>query len=164
MATSPTDRLAEHYRPQRSIDEDLQGVEESSVRLDEVLVDPGDRCSTAMTSATTGRIPSGSRLSNHALTGSPRPICLAGARACPPEDCGGVWGYDDLLTALNAPGDSGDPELLEWVGPDFDPEHFDVDDINSSLGHLDTINQVFDTLASLGRPEQRARGVDEPAG
>ena len=48
------------------------------------------------------------------------PVCLVGELACPPEDCGGVWGYADLVTALQAPYDPQWAELLEWAGP-FDP-------------------------------------------
>jgi Plasmid pRiA4b ORF-3-like protein len=60
------------------------------------------------------------------------PKCLGGERACPPEDCGGVWGYADLLTALDAPDDPESAELLEWAGP-FDPEKFDLDAVNARL-------------------------------
>ena len=52
------------------------------------------------------------------------PGCVDGARACPPEDCGGAPGYEGLLTALAAPNKPKNKELLEWVGEDFDPEQF----------------------------------------
>ena len=54
-------------------------------------------------------------------------------RACPPEDCGGVWGYTDLLTALADPDDAESEELLECLGDEFDPEAFDVDEANERL-------------------------------
>ncbi len=60
------------------------------------------------------------------------PICVTGKRACPPEDCGGPWGYYDLLEALEHPDDPESRELLEWAG-EFDPEEFDLDEINSCL-------------------------------
>ena len=53
------------------------------------------------------------------------PLCLEGARACPPEDCGGPWGYADLLKAVQNPANERHEELLEWVGDQFDPEKFD---------------------------------------
>jgi Plasmid pRiA4b ORF-3-like protein len=53
------------------------------------------------------------------------PLCLEGARACPPEDCGGIWGYADFLKAIQNPKDERHEELLEWVGGRFDPEKFD---------------------------------------
>ncbi len=61
------------------------------------------------------------------------PICLKGKRACPPEDCGGIWGYYSFLKAIQ---DTNNPEhdhMLEWVGGSFDPEAFDLDDINRKL-------------------------------
>lgn len=53
------------------------------------------------------------------------PLCLQGERACPPEDCGGPWGYGDFLAALADPENERHEALLEWCGP-FDPEAFDA--------------------------------------
>ncbi|MGQ9722201.1 MAG: plasmid pRiA4b ORF-3 family protein [Candidatus Jordarchaeum sp.] len=53
------------------------------------------------------------------------PICIAGKRACPPEDCGGVWGYEELLEIIENPNHEEYEETLEWLGGGFDPEHFD---------------------------------------
>lgn len=54
------------------------------------------------------------------------PVCSAGERRCPPEDCGGVGGYEELLEAIGDPSHERHDELLEWVGDGFDPEAFDV--------------------------------------
>jgi hypothetical protein len=51
----------------------------------------------------------------------PPPRCTAGQRACPPEDCGGPWGYERLLRAIADPGNPEHAELVEWAG-DFEPE------------------------------------------
>lgn len=59
------------------------------------------------------------------------PRCIDGKRACPPEDCGGVWGYGNVLEAIQNPGKN--PELLEWIGEEFDPEEFDLAFINKEL-------------------------------
>jgi hypothetical protein len=53
------------------------------------------------------------------------PVCLEGARACPPEDVGGVWGYQDFLEAIADPENEEREGLLEWAGGEFDPEAFD---------------------------------------
>jgi hypothetical protein len=61
------------------------------------------------------------------------PVCVAGKRACPPEDCGGPWGYGELLAAI---GDSRHPahaDRLAWLGGPFDPEAFDIADVNRRL-------------------------------
>ncbi len=57
------------------------------------------------------------------------PTCIEGARACPPEDCGGKWGYEEFLEAIMDPNHKRHKELSDWVGGDFDPECFDINDI-----------------------------------
>jgi hypothetical protein len=52
------------------------------------------------------------------------PICIDGQRACPPEDCGGVGGYEEFLEIIMDPGDERYKEMLAWAG-DFEPEYFD---------------------------------------
>lgn len=54
------------------------------------------------------------------------PLCLDGARACPPEDCGGPWGYADMLDAVRGRKHERHDEMLEWLG-EFDPEQFDAE-------------------------------------
>ena len=50
------------------------------------------------------------------------PICLTGKRACPPEDCGGIWGYGNLLEIIRDPEDSEYEDTIEWLREGFDPE------------------------------------------
>lgn len=57
--------------------------------------------------------------------GKPAAILLAGERACPPEDCGGVWGYYRILDALSRPDSDEGRETLDWLD-DYDPEAFDL--------------------------------------
>ena len=60
-------------------------------------------------------------------------ICLKGARACPPEDVGGVWGYASFLETIGDPDHPEHDEMLEWVGGDFDPEAFDAEATTKAL-------------------------------
>lgn len=64
------------------------------------------------------------------------PRCLAGERAGPPEDCGGPPGFEELLAARKNPRSSHAKELLEWIGPDWNPEAFDLILINKALAGL----------------------------
>lgn len=64
------------------------------------------------------------------------PRCIKGKRACPPEDVGGVWGYDSFLEAIQNPDDSEHEDMLEWIGGEFDPEAFDLDEINEALRRI----------------------------
>jgi hypothetical protein len=66
--------------------------------------------------------------------GVPYPRCVAGKRACPPEDCGGPWGYPDFLAALRDPEHPEHEDMVEWIGGEFDPEAFDLDEVNEELG------------------------------
>ena len=61
------------------------------------------------------------------------PRCIKGKRACPPEDCGGIWGYQDLIEIINDTSHPEHEEMLEWLGGDFDPEYFDVNETNEIL-------------------------------
>lgn len=59
---------------------------------------------------------------------------IGGKNACPPEDCGGVWGYADILQMLKKTRKSkSDKEILEWLGGDFEPEAFALDVANRRL-------------------------------
>ena len=62
------------------------------------------------------------------------PICIAGKRAGPPEDCGGAWGYQDMLVAFRDPGHPRHEEVKEWLDTDWwDAETFDLDAVNDRL-------------------------------
>ena len=60
------------------------------------------------------------------------PRCEAGERRCPPEDVGGISGYQHYLEALADPEDEEHQDMLEWRGP-FDPEVFSLTDVNAKL-------------------------------
>ncbi len=61
------------------------------------------------------------------------PLCVKGVGACPPEDCGGIWGYYEFLDAIRDPKHKRREEFIEWAGDDFDPAYFDRDEVNIAL-------------------------------
>ena len=61
------------------------------------------------------------------------PVCTAGENACPPEDCGGIYGYYDLLAAVADPKHPDHEDWIEWMEEDFDPAEFSMDTVNSRL-------------------------------
>ena len=72
----------------------------------------------------------------NAEAGAHYPLCLAGARACPPEDCGGIWGYANFLDTIQDPQHPEHEEMVEWAGGEFDPEAFDLDEVNREIQNL----------------------------
>jgi hypothetical protein len=62
------------------------------------------------------------------------PVLLAGERACPPEDVGGVPGFEEFLTIINSPGHKEHKSIVEWYGADhFNPDSLDLKKINAVL-------------------------------
>ena len=86
---------------------------------------------------------------------APGAECLDGARACPPEDCGGVCGYVDLLKILRDPGHEEHESMLRWLGRPFDPEAFNRD---STSKHLRMLRWPNTTESQLRRVLMRRDG------
>jgi hypothetical protein len=61
------------------------------------------------------------------------PCCVDGARACPPDDCGGVWGYAHFLEAIGDPKHEEHDDLLEWIGGKFDSEKFSTAEATKAM-------------------------------
>ena len=68
-----------------------------------------------------------------AVDGVRYPTCIAGKRACPPEDCGGVGGYERLLEIIADPKHEEHADMIEWLGRPFDPDAFDVIEVNDLI-------------------------------
>ena len=64
------------------------------------------------------------------------PVCLAGKLARPPEDCGGIWGFYNLLGIVADPKHPEHEEMREWLGGGFDPQAFDLDAVNTRLAEV----------------------------
>jgi hypothetical protein len=61
------------------------------------------------------------------------PICIGGKRAGPPEDCGGIWGYERMLEVIKDPDDPEHEDMMEWLGGSFDPEYFNQEEVNEQM-------------------------------
>ena len=108
--------------------DDTEYVEDDArERLHEVLIAPGDSIAYEYDFGDSWRHTI--LLEEIHLTGggSPRTArCIAGARACPPEDCGGLPGYQQFLEAILDPFHPENREMREWLGRDFHPDAFDL--------------------------------------
>ena len=69
--------------------------------------------------------------------GRKKPVCLAGERNCPPEDCGGPSGYEVFLKVLADPDHDDYKNYITWLGGQFDPEYFSVEEVNTMLKRKD---------------------------
>ena len=67
---------------------------------------------------------------------APRAVLLAGKGACPPEDCGGVCGYADLIATWSDPAAEDHASVREWLGDDFDPNAFDLVEHARRVGYV----------------------------
>lgn len=119
------------------LDEGEQGMLETDVRLDQVLARPKNRLYYEYDFGDSW---------NHTIRlekvepwtdGDRVAICTAGARACPPEDIGGIYGYAEALAMLAGETEGMNPEWvadrLDWMPTNFDPELFSVDEVNERL-------------------------------
>lgn len=89
------------------------------------------------------------------LPGNPHlehPQCIAGELACPPEDCGGLYGYYNKLEVLRDPDSEYYEEIAGWMGPDWDASRFDIDEANANLQYqfLGSDGDVIEELIEEG--------------
>lgn len=61
------------------------------------------------------------------------PGCIGGKNACPPEDCGGIWGYMEFKEIISDPSHEAHESMMEWLDDDFDPTAFDMEEVNKAL-------------------------------
>lgn len=166
------DRFAEHYLTAYDLEEGDEGVAEWEVRLDEVLAKPGDRLLYTYDFGDgwehTIRLEA---VLDRPDDGAPAAVCVDGRRACPPEDCGGLPGYEEILEANARPEVEGTwgREMLDAYFPDggFDPAAFDKAEVNRYLrGELERPSLEGDDDALLpgddDAPEPATAGLPEP--
>ena len=137
MGPKTKDLTAEPFLNPFDVDEGEEGIPESDVSLDEVLGVPGDRLFYEYDFGDAWHHTIKLESVEVWSEGDPLCVCLAGRRACPPEDVGGLGGYEEVLDALAgriAPEDAEwMAEKLEWMPPDFDPAAFSVEETNALL-------------------------------
>ena len=120
-----------------SPDPELGHADDRKVRLSQVLTGPGDRLRYTYDFGDDWEHNIVVEETRPAVPGEAYPSCVAGKGACPPEDCGGAWGYAGLKEVLADPSDEDHQGMLEWLsldaGEDFDPTEFSVAEVNARL-------------------------------
>ena len=61
------------------------------------------------------------------------PMCIGGKLNCPPEDCGGIGGFYNLIEILNNKNHPDRDDMIHWLGEKYNPEYFDIDYVNTEL-------------------------------
>jgi hypothetical protein len=118
-------------------DPELDFRDERNARLGQFLKQPGDRIRYAYDFGDGWEHDILLEKRLDVDTGEQLPACIAGRGACPPEDCGGPWGYADLKETLGDPSHEEHDHMLDWLGleraAEFDPAACDLAEINEVL-------------------------------
>jgi len=123
-----------------SPDPELGHASDGKARLSQVLTGPGARLRYTYDFGDDWEHDIVVEEARAAVPGETYPSCVAGKGACPPEDCGGAWGYAGLKEILADPTHEDHQDMLEWLGldagEDFDPKEFSVAGVNARLRPL----------------------------
>lgn len=122
-------------------EEGEEGTREDGVRLDQVLRDPGDRLTYLYDFGDDWEHRVTLESTVPLTQENQQPRCVAGARACPPEDVGGIWGHHEVAAWLRAgapaddvPGPFDDAAHAHgWLPDGYDPDAFDTDEATAAM-------------------------------
>lgn len=162
------DRNAPEFLTQFDLDEGDEGMLEDNVRLDQVIADEGDRL---WYDYDFGDDWKHLLRVEKVLDGPPSaPVCVGGKLACPPEDCGGVWGYSELADWVRSDyDDTLRPEVFDsaeeghaWLPDGWHPDAFDIDETNELIAAVTAepipVVEELESLLELAR-NRGARGL-----
>jgi hypothetical protein len=90
------------------------------------------------------------------------PVCLQGKRACPPEDVGGIGGYDNFLEAIRDPEHEEHDEYLTWWGGKFNPNKFDLELVNQGLRKIKNAPDAWQMDEYPSYPVEKKRPAPQP--
>jgi len=119
---------------------ELGHASDQRARLSDVLTEPGDKLRYTYDFGDDWEHDVVLEEVRPTVSGERLPSCVAGKGACPPEDCGGAWGYADLKEIMADSSDKEHQDRLDWLGLDtaeeFDPHEFSVDEVNLRLSRV----------------------------
>jgi hypothetical protein len=129
------DPLVERFITEYDLEEGDEGILENDVRLDQVLSEVGDRLFYEYDFGDSWDHTLQLEAIQEYDVSQPAARVVDGRRACPPEDCGGIGGYEEILSALADPdaADGWGRQLLDWLPDDYDPDAFDLEAADAVL-------------------------------
>ncbi|BEH03225.1 hypothetical protein brsh051_25060 [Brooklawnia propionicigenes] len=157
MGPDTHDPTTQHFLTPFDIAEGDKGIPESDVHLDQVISEPGDCLFYEYDFGDSWWHTMKLESVEPWRAGDTDAWCLAGQRACPPEDLGGIGGLEELLNWLDGRTEGADPEwvqqVLDWLPPGYDPVAFSVDEVNAVLarGLLPPLEQFHPMVSILMR-------------
>lgn len=134
---------------------ETDGTLEAEVRLDEVIGEPRQRLFYTYDFGDSWHHTLTLEKVEPGIEGDPVAVCVAGRRACPPEDVGGIPGYEEILAALAGRIDPDEAEWmaerLAWLPVGFDPAAFDLDEVNRALqeGPMPDLEEWYPGISDL---------------
>ena len=168
MGPDSLDCRKHHFLAPFDIEEGDDGIPENEVRLDQTIGEPGHRLFYEYDFGDGWWHTLELEKIEPWQDGDPIAFCLAGERACPPEDSGGPGGFGETLEVRAGNPHGRDPEwveqILTWLPYGYDPERFSADEVNLDLAagpfpSLDTLHpMVTDLLSRSGGSNTSALG------
>lgn len=146
-----TSDKGEHFGPPETNDDILSFKDESRARLDRLLRKPKKKLLYEYDFGD-GWMHEILLEKQLPLIGNQDPVkCLGAVGACPPEDIGGVFGYERFLEVINNPDHPEHEDMADWYGADrFDPAAVDIEEINAALrGELEDTEDPESVLGHL---------------
>jgi len=108
-------------------------IDERRIKLNEIVAKPGNKINYCYDFGDDWQHQIYLERTIAPLPNTKYPLCLAGKRACPPEDCGGPFGYGNFLEAIADPEHEEHELMIDWIGDEFDPDDFDISEVNDEL-------------------------------
>jgi hypothetical protein len=164
FSTDAEDPYGTYFLTEFDVAEGERGVEESTVRVDQVLGAVGDQLTYLYDFGDSWQHTITVLSVSPAAAGTPAANCLDGRNAGPLEDCGGISGHAEILAAFRAdPTRRNWPEdLRDWVPIDYDPEALDLDRVNVLLELIGaTAVEIFEAFVGRAVTATRAPALDD---
>lgn len=152
------DNTSEHYLCPFSVEDGGTGVPENEVRLDEVLVDQGDKLLYLYDFGDDWIHVIELESVQPRDESAPRAVCIDGQQPGPSEDCGGVGGYELIRAAVDPDHPDHAAAVAEYTsryGAEADPRYyaptlFDAESVNRRLVALSNKVELPEPLKALG--------------